>query len=129
MIFLEQVENDFQRSIDEINISMMESITTFLESFQESDYITEKSEDTLMVKIKNFFADLIASFQNFKNSIKIEINKKLRDSTFKNKLRLLYDEAKKIGKRNVEKGILTEEDLEYRLKGLENAYLYVREEA
>ena len=70
MIFLEQVENDFQRSIDEINISMMESITTFLESFQESDYITEKSEDTLMVKIKKFFADLIASFQNFKNSIK-----------------------------------------------------------
>ena len=62
MIFLEQVENDFQRSIDEINISMMESITTFLESFQESDYITEKSEDTLMVKIKKFFADLIASF-------------------------------------------------------------------
>ena len=58
MIFLEQVENDFQRSIDEINISMMESITTFLESFQESDYITEKSEDTLMVKIKKFFADL-----------------------------------------------------------------------
>lgn len=41
----------------------------------------------------------------------------------------IYDEAKKIGKRNVEKGILTEEDLEYRLKGLENAYLYVREEA
>ena len=95
MVFLEQVENDFQRSIEEINISMMESITTFLESFQESDYITEKSEDTLMVKIKKFFADLIASFQNFKNSIKIEINKKLRDSTFKNKLRLLYDEAKK----------------------------------
>lgn len=40
----------------------------------------------------------------------------------------IYGEAEKLGKRNVIRGILTEEDLEYRLKGLENAYLYVREE-
>lgn len=41
----------------------------------------------------------------------------------------LFDEAKKIGEKNVERGLITLEDLEYRLEGLRNAYLYVREEA
>lgn len=41
----------------------------------------------------------------------------------------LFDEAKKIGEKNVERGLITLDDLEYRLEGLRNAYLYVREEA
>ena len=41
----------------------------------------------------------------------------------------LFDEAKKIGEKNVARGLITLEDLEYRLEGLRNAYLYVREEA
>lgn len=41
----------------------------------------------------------------------------------------IYDEAKKLGEKNVARGIITEDDLEYRLEGLKNAYLYVREEA
>lgn len=41
----------------------------------------------------------------------------------------LFDEAKKNGEKNVAKGLITLEDLEYRLEGLRNAYLYVREEA
>ena len=31
--------------------------------------------------------------------------------------------------KNVARGIITQDDLEYRLEGLKNAYLYVREEA
>lgn len=41
----------------------------------------------------------------------------------------LFDEAKKIGEKNVARGLITLEDLEYRLEGLRNAYLYVKEEA
>ena len=41
----------------------------------------------------------------------------------------LFDEAKKIGEKNVSRGLITLDDLEYRLEGLRNAYLYVREEA
>lgn len=41
----------------------------------------------------------------------------------------LFDEAKKIGEKNVARGLITLADLEYRLEGLRNAYLYVREEA
>ena len=41
----------------------------------------------------------------------------------------IYDEAKALGERNVKRGVLTEEDLEYRLKGMKNAYLYVKEGA
>ena len=41
----------------------------------------------------------------------------------------IYHEAKKIGEKNVARGIISEDDLEYRLEGLKNAYLYVREEA
>lgn len=41
----------------------------------------------------------------------------------------LFDEAKKIGEKNVERGLITLDDLKYRLEGLRNAYLYVREEA
>lgn len=41
----------------------------------------------------------------------------------------LYGEAKKIGEKNVARGIMSQSDLEYRLEGLKNAYLYVREEA
>lgn len=40
----------------------------------------------------------------------------------------IYEEAKQLGERNVERGLLTREDLEYRLKGMENAYLCVKEE-
>ena len=41
----------------------------------------------------------------------------------------IFDEAKKLGEKNVTRGLMTEEDLEYRLGGLKNAYLSVREDA
>lgn len=53
----------------------------------------------------------------------------IMEPTFEDDFFKIYDEAKEIGKKNVERGILTEDDLEYRLKGMENAYLYVKEGA
>lgn len=93
MNFLSQIEDDFQHSIDLANISMMEAVTNFMESFGEFNYCTESTSDSLVVKLKKFFADLVASFKNFTSSIKIEVNKKLRDTAFKNKLRSLYKDA------------------------------------
>lgn len=40
----------------------------------------------------------------------------------------IYDEAKTLGEKNVARGIITAADLEYRLEGMKNAYLLVREE-
>lgn len=93
MSFLNQIESDFQHSIDKADISMMEAVTNFLEEFGELNYCTESTSDTLVVKLKKFFADIIASFKNFSSSIRIEVNKKLCDTTFNNKLRSLYKDA------------------------------------
>lgn len=53
----------------------------------------------------------------------------IMEPTFEDDFYKIYDEAKAIGERNVKRGVLTEEDLEYRLKGMKNAYLYVKEGA
>lgn len=41
----------------------------------------------------------------------------------------IYEEAKKLGEKNVARGIMTEEDLTYRLDGMRSAYCYVKGEA
>lgn len=53
----------------------------------------------------------------------------IMEPTVEDDFEKLFDEAKKIGEKNVERGLITLDDLEYRLEGLRNAYLYVREEA
>lgn len=51
----------------------------------------------------------------------------IMEPTYEDDFFQVFQEAKKIGEKNVTKGILTEEDLEYRLDGLQKAYLYVKE--
>ncbi len=52
----------------------------------------------------------------------------IMEPTHEDDFKKIFDEAMQAGKRNVERGILTKDDFEYRLKGLENAYLAVRED-
>lgn len=53
----------------------------------------------------------------------------IMEPTWQDDFPQIYNEAKAAGEKNVEKGILTKADLEYRLEGMKNAYLYVKEEA
>lgn len=51
------------------------------------------------------------------------------EPTYEDDFDKLYDEAENVGRKNVKRGLLTEEDLKYRLKGLKDAYLFVKGEA
>ncbi len=53
----------------------------------------------------------------------------IMEPTYEDDFVKILKEAEAAGRRNVDRGILTEEDLAYRLKGLRDAYLYVVEEA
>lgn len=64
----------------------------------------------------------------FKNIPMRKGDTSIMEPTHEDDFAKIYDEARELGEKNVKRGILTEEDLEYRLKGLENAYLYVRED-
>jgi len=53
----------------------------------------------------------------------------IMEPTYEDDFLKTYKEAKAIGEKNVERGVLSKEDLEYRLKGMHNAYLYVKGES
>lgn len=63
----------------------------------------------------------------FKNIPMRKGDASIMEPTYEDDFSQIFQEAKKIGEKNVTKGILTEEDLEYRLDGLQKAYLYVKE--
>lgn len=90
---IENISIEFQHDIDEANVCLMEAATTFMESLEYSNYITEASSEPFTVKIKKFFADIIVAIKNFKSSIQIEINKSIRGKEYQAKLRALYKEA------------------------------------
>lgn len=54
-------------------------------------------------------------------------NISIMEATGEDDFEKLFEEAKIIGNDNVENGLLSKEDLEYRLQGMKNAYLYVKE--
>lgn len=53
----------------------------------------------------------------------------IMDATREDDFEVIYEEAERIGTANVDKGLITEDDLEYRLEGMRKAYLFVKGEA
>lgn len=51
----------------------------------------------------------------------------IMEPTYADDFQKLYEEAKRIGKKNLERGAITEDDLEYRLEGMKKAYLTIVE--
>ena len=50
----------------------------------------------------------------------------IMDATREDDFEVIYEEALRLGTANAEKGLITKEDLEYRLDGMRKAYLFVK---
>lgn len=99
--FLMEASEMFDNKVASTQAEFMEAITTYMEScYDEDGFFIEKKKDTdsLVVKTKKFFANLIAAFQNFIATVQVELDRKVRSSEFKSNLRKLHAELKEGGK-------------------------------
>jgi len=95
--FLAEASNMFDNKVALAQADFMEALAEYVESCMCDDQIfVEKKKETesLMVKTKKFFANLIAAFQNFIATVQVELDGKIRSSEFENKLRKLHTELK-----------------------------------
>ena len=99
--FLMEASSIFDTKVAIAQVEFMEAITTFMESDDDFFVEAKKDSDTLMVKTKKFFANLIAAFQNFIATIQVELDRKTRSAEFKNKLRALHEELRKGSKNGI----------------------------
>ena len=97
MYFLTEACEIFDNKVSTAQAEFMEALASFYENCLDDNFIfTEKKteKESLIIRTKKFFANLIAAFQNFKATIQVELNKKVRASEFQNKLRKLHKELK-----------------------------------
>ena len=73
-----------------INTKFMEAVTESV----ETGLITEAQQDSLIVKAKKFFADLISAMETFIKSIKSEVERKVVDKTNKLMYKKMYNKIK-----------------------------------
>ena len=92
----------FDQRVNSINVDLIEAVATFTESCNDSFYVTERQKDTLFVKIKKFFADMIIALKNFKNQIITDVNRKVRESKIDMKLRSLHKDLKNSDQKTTE---------------------------
>ena len=89
---MNELSTVFDNKIDNANVDMMYGITSFMESCNDDLFIEKKVQQSFTVKVKNFFAELVAAFKHFVDSITIEVNKRVRSAEFDKKLRALHKE-------------------------------------
>ena len=97
MDFLTEACVMFDNKVALAQADFMEALASFTESCMDDDYLfteKKKEKESLMIRTKKFFANLIAAFQNFKATVQVELNRKVRASEFQNKLRKLHKELK-----------------------------------
>ena len=97
MDFLTEACEMFDNKVSTAQAEFMEALASFCENCLDDNYVfteNKKEKDSLIIRTKKFFANLIAAFQNFKATIQVELNRKIRSSEFQNKLRKLHKELK-----------------------------------
>ena len=92
----------FDQRVNSINVDLIEAVAEFTESCGDSFYVTERQKDTLFVKIKKFFANMIIALKNFKNQTMSDVNRMVRESKIEFKLRSLHKELKNSDERTTE---------------------------
>lgn len=100
-----------------ISYDLINAITAFHEAYSNDHYISEKTSDGIFGAIVKFFADLIANMKSLKDSISLQVSKKVRETSYKMQLAKLYksiEENRKQGKTTME---VTD------IWGIEQAYL------
>ncbi len=96
MDFLLTESEIFDNRISSINIEFMEAISDFTEELY-NEYFMESGKvkkDSFTTKLNKFFANLINAFQNFHAQVKLEIDRKSRESALDKKLHDFYKELK-----------------------------------
>lgn len=88
------LSESFSDSLNKVYIKFEDSMTEFYERTNEHVLITEKEAESLSIKMKNFFADIVTLFENIKTTLQSTIVKKTQEKAFKDRLNKLYNELK-----------------------------------
>ena len=66
----------------------------YMNALDETDPEKKQEKEFFAIRLKNFFAEIIAAFQHFIDTIQVEIDRKVRKAEFEMKLRALYKELR-----------------------------------
>lgn len=94
MDFISEITNIYDYRVDKLNVELIEAVAEYVESTIDDIYVTEAKKDSLYVKVKKFFVELIISMKNFIKQIKIDVEKKMRDSRNEANLRKMHKDLK-----------------------------------
>lgn len=95
----------YESEVLNANFMLSEAITTYIESYNESHYISEATDETFWQKVKKFFAKIINTITTGYKSLIIKIDSKFSEVQLDIKLRTMKQDAinnKKKGAKTVE---------------------------
>ena len=92
--FLVNESTEFENGIAKTDCELIDAIVTYEESYDMFHVVMESEKTSLIGKIKIFFADLVAAFQNFISAIKNKVSSKVREESYKAKLESLHKELR-----------------------------------
>lgn len=103
--FLESANDILDKKLYTIEADLIEATTTYLESAIEYEGMlfveSKKPKETLSLRIQKFFKELIISFTHFVDSIRIEVDRRVRDAQYEKKFRRLFNELREKQKQGV----------------------------
>ena len=94
---INEADNIFNIRLNRIDYTLLEATTLFSESIDDDGFVMmerKKEKVSFLVAIKRFFAELIESFYHFIDSIKVEVDKKLRKTDYEHRLRAMHKELR-----------------------------------
>lgn len=83
--------------ITDAEFDLIHASALFMEYCDEDGFLIvekKKEKEFFVIRIKNFFAEIIAAFQHFIDTIQVEIDKKIRSADYDVKLRNLHKELR-----------------------------------
>lgn len=101
--FLVNESAEFENDIAKTDSDLIDAIVVYEESYDLFHIVMESEKTSLISKIKIFFADLVAAFQNFISAIKNKVSSKVREESYKAKLESLHRELKEKSRNGVKK--------------------------
>ena len=93
----------FDYQLNKIEANLIDALTVFHESVNETIYVTEKEAESLGTKVKKFISDIIVLLKNLKANIQNTIETKTREKSFRNKLDALHKELKEKKEQGIRK--------------------------
>lgn len=84
----------FESAERRITDRMTKAIVSYIECFHENHYISESASETFWVKVKEFFSDMLVTFNTFYKNLKVKLKVTVSKVEFKSKMKKMEQDLK-----------------------------------